>query len=310
MAARSMTGSPDAEPSIPTTADRPRVVYVMGAGRSGSTILGVALGNCADIFYVGELDKWLLMSGISMREREVSKPGASQPMEIWPAVREDLEGAADLFGREARRCIEHSSAVLRVDKISARRRLRPRYRRVTAALYGSIARRAGSRYIVDSSHFPLRARELQALEGIELYLLYLVRDPRSVVSSWSRPGLPEPRFSMLTTNAYLWLTHVLSVFVFLRQPRARRLFVRYEDLVADPARVLQEILDMIESDASMPQLQALSTGAPYHGNRLILSPTVALVPQAPARPRASPITSFLQFPWRLIHSRLRPASGV
>ena len=38
---------------------RPRVIYIMGAGRSGSTILGVSLGNCADLVYAGELDKWL-----------------------------------------------------------------------------------------------------------------------------------------------------------------------------------------------------------------------------------------------------------
>src|SRR2546423_15271469 len=43
--------------------ERPKVVYVMGAGRSGSTILGVTLGNCADVFFAGELDKWLALSG-------------------------------------------------------------------------------------------------------------------------------------------------------------------------------------------------------------------------------------------------------
>jgi len=42
---------------------RPTVIYVMGAGHSGSSILGVALGNCAGVFYAGEVDEWLLKGG-------------------------------------------------------------------------------------------------------------------------------------------------------------------------------------------------------------------------------------------------------
>ncbi|HYM46654.1 MAG TPA: hypothetical protein VES65_10925 [Solirubrobacteraceae bacterium] len=284
----------------------------MGAGRSGSTILGVTLGNCANIFYAGELDKWLLMSGVSMHERAgVSTNGGwDGPPELWSLVREDVAAPADLFGREARRCIEHSSALFRLDKWRARRRLRGRYRRVTEDLYRAIARRAGASCIVDSSHFPLRARQLQSLGGIELYLLFLVRDPRSVVASWDRPGLPEPRFSMLATNAYLWLTHLLSVFVFLSHPRERRLFIRYEDFIANPEVILRDILDRTGSSAAIPDLTSLSTGAPYHGNRLIFSDVVSLEREGAIASRSSWITTLLQLPWAIVLPFLRPSVGA
>jgi len=38
-------------------------VYVMGAGRSGTTILGIILGDNAGIAHVGEINKFLTFSG-------------------------------------------------------------------------------------------------------------------------------------------------------------------------------------------------------------------------------------------------------
>src|SRR5690242_15295350 len=102
-------------------APRSKVIYVMGAGRSGSTILGVALGNCARCFYAGELDKWLLMSGESMHERARAEAGEPSEPGIWSRVREDVAAPADLFGRDARSCIEHSSSLFRPHKLRTRR---------------------------------------------------------------------------------------------------------------------------------------------------------------------------------------------
>ena len=69
---------------------RPKVVYIMGAGRSGSTILGVSLGNCADLVYAGELDKWPARSG------RPAAPGAEQER-FWGAVRSRLSFAFAIF---------------------------------------------------------------------------------------------------------------------------------------------------------------------------------------------------------------------
>ena len=289
--------------------ERPKVIYVMGAGRSGSTILGVALGNCEDWFFAGELDKWLLMSGVSMHERDAPED-PHRDRELWPKVREDVDAPPEMFGREARRCIEHSTSLFRLDKLAARRRLRPRYRFVNEKLYRSVAKRTGASHLVDSSHLPLRAFQLQSMRGVELYLLFLVREPSGVVASWNRRGLPEPRFSMLATNAYLWLTNLLSTLVFLRHPPARRLFVRYEDFLDKPEAVLADVLTCAGSDAPIPDLGSLLTGSPYHGNRLIFSERVSLRrgPAAPAP--AAPLTRVLQLPWAFILARLRPLAGT
>jgi Sulfotransferase family len=284
----------------PARHQRPKVVYVMGAGRSGSTILGITLGNCTNFFYAGELDKWLTREG-------VSRLGGAERARFWSEVREGVDGAADLFGGSAQ-CLERSSALFNVRSWPTQRRLRQRYRRIAEELNRAIARAARVTHIVDTSAYPRRARELQSLSGIDLYLLFLVRDPQSVVASWGRDDVNEPRFDMPKTNAYLWLTYLLSVFVFLRHPRNRRLLLRHEAFVADPEGVLRDIFDWIGSSAAIPDLTALDTGLAFHGNRVVRSGVVAL-DTAPSRPpRASRLTAIVQLPWAIVFSRLQPAA--
>jgi hypothetical protein len=296
-----MTEPPTSDPASAAPPERQKVVFVMGSGHSGSTILGVALGNCANVFYAGELDNWLTRSGVSVL-------GGPERTRFWNAVREDVEGADALFGGDAQLYLERSSAALRVNKTGFRRRLRKRYRPVTEALYRAIAREAKASYVVDTAHFPLRARELQGLDGIELYLVFLIRDPQAVVSSFiryiNRHDLAERRLRILSTNADLWLTHLLSVFVFLRQRRDRRMILRHEDFLADPEGVLRRILARVESPAAIPDLTALDTGFPIQGNRLIRADVVALEGKTVEHKRSSRITALLQLPWEAVFARL------
>lgn len=281
---------------------RPKVLYVMGAGRSGSTILGICLGNCEGFFYAGELDKWLPREGRPAGELE-------QRHELWRRVRERVDGAEPLFGRELQNNLERSSSLFRRNAWRVRRTLRADYLRVTENVYRAIAATTGASCVVDSSHYPLRARELQRLKGIELHVLLLVRDPQGVVASFDRQDVPEAHFREPVTNAYLWLTYALSLWVFMRQPRTRRMLVRHEDLLSDPETVLRAILELTGSDAPLPDLDRLTVGAPLQGNRLMGAETIALRRSGPSAPSRRRLTSLLQAPWSAVFARLRPAAG-
>ena len=288
--------APDTPPEHPAAA--PKVLYVMGAGRSGSTILGVALGNCDGVFYAGELDKWLPRGGRS------PVPGEERER-FWELVRAQVDPDGIAGGRV--RSLERSSELLDPRRVRARRALRPRYLELASRLFASIAATSGCERLVDSSHYPMRARELQRLDGIELYLLFLVRDPESVVASLGREDVPERRYGVLAANAYLWLTYLLAGWVFLRHPRGRRLFVRHEEFLADPATVVRRILLATGSSASLGG-ETLATGIPFQGNRLIRSPTVTLRAGSPSAPPRSRVTRALQLPWRLVFKRLDAAT--
>lgn len=287
--------APQLDASAPAAA-RPKLLYVLGTGRSGSTILGIALGNCEGIFYAGELHLWLGRAGkppLKGAERE----------RFWGAVREQVTPA---MSASEVRSLEQSAAVFQLRGLRARRRLRKRYREIAGELCRAVARTSGATHVVDTSHFPRRARQLQALGSIELYVILLVRDPQAVVASYSRDDRDFPRFNALTTNLYMWLTHLLSLFVFLRHPRDRRLLLHYESFIEEPERVLGEIFAMTGAPAQVPDLDALLTGVAFQGNPLLRSDVVALNREL-RKPRSSLLTSVLQLPWLAVCSLLRPA---
>jgi hypothetical protein len=282
-----------------------KLAYVMGAGHSGSTILGITLGNCDGFFYAGELEEWLMTS-------ERSRWGAADRQDFWSEVRARVSGAEGLLGGAANRCIERSSAALRPDLWPRRRRMRPLYRRVARDLLVAVADVARARVVVDTSHFPLRARELRRIADLELYLIYLVRDPREVVASNTR-GLSahevaERRWRRAALNGQLWLTQLLATATFLSHPRERRMLVRHEEFLEDPAGVTRQILDMLGSGAAVPDLQALRVGAPLQGNQLIRSDTVAIRRPPARRPPRDRPTRIAQAIWQPLLGRLRPAA--
>ncbi len=285
---------PDATPA------KPKVIYVLGAHRSGSTVLGVTLGNYDGVFFAGELHSWLTRRGLPSF-------GGEQGARLWQAIAEEVPGAEELFGHDTQLYLDRSSVIYRVHKWPRRRRLRPPYRRIYQDLYRAIARQTGCERIVDTSHYPLRAVELQAIEDIELYLLFLVRDPQGVVDSFGSHRPDSPSKPAFVTNAQLWVTHLLCLVAFLRQPAERRMFVRHEEFLADPAGVLRQILDCTGSSAATPDLTALSTGSPLQGNRFLKRSDVIALRGPGSPPRRSLLTKVMQLPFKLLFARLSPA---
>ena len=282
---------------------KPKVIYVLGAHRSGSTILGVTLGNCENVFFAGELHSW-------QSRRGIPSFGGEAGARLWSEVLENVDDAEGLFGDETQRYVDRSSALYRVHRWPQRRRLRRRYRRVAEDLYRAIAKAAGVTHIVDTSHYPLRARELQQISGIELYIVFLVRDPQGIVRSQGPGNNRGYSKGPLLANLQLWVTYLLSLGVFLRQPRERRMLVRHEDFLADTDGVLRQILDRTGSSAATPDLSALHTGSPLQGNRFLRQGEVtALKRRSPAPDAAgsSLMTSVLQLPWIPVLAALRPA---
>ena len=301
-----MTASTETSPSAPPTppgVPRPQVLFLMGSGHSGSTILGVTLGNCDRFFYAGELDNWLVRKGASLL-------GGTERTRFWNEVRDGVEDAESAFGADAQRYLERSSAILRPGKAALRERLRASWAPVTESLYRSIADTAGAAYIVDSAHFPLRARELKRLEGIDVYLIFLVRDPQQVVHSFvkhiNRHAHAERRWRTLVTNADMSLTYLLATQVFLGHPRERRALLRHEDFLADPQGILRSIFALTGSSAAVPDLSSLQTGFPMQGNRLIKSEMVSFRGKPGPPAHRSRLTAILQLPWRAVFALLRP----
>jgi hypothetical protein len=284
---------------------RLKVIYIMGAARSGSSILGVVLGNCAGTFFAGELFGYLENSGRGVGEREQS---------YWAALRERLPAVPEVL-RDGRTASAFYKSVA-LFKPSLRRirtgPLRLTFREHEATFLRALARDAGAEVLIDSSSYPLRAKELTDVDGLDIRLIYVLRDPRSVVASFTGS---EWKFynSKRRTNAYLAMTASVAMGIFLSHPRERRLLVRYEDLVREPEAAVRRVLEMAGMDCAVPDLDALAPGSPFGANKLVFRANQTVSEGGPiafrrstSRPPRDVFTQILQAPFMAAARLLRP----
>ena len=157
---------------------QPKVIYLLGCSRSGSTILDSILGSATNAIGLGELEKlhesgWLGSDycGCGVKVNDC---------DFWTGVRRRWARNSDL------------NSYIRMQSRYCRVRQVPRllfsrkgsgtafgdYADSTTSLYKSIAAESGAEVIVDSSKNPIRALALSRLKAIDLRLVHLVRDPR------------------------------------------------------------------------------------------------------------------------------------
>jgi hypothetical protein len=237
----------------------PKIVYIAGWGRSGSTLLDQILGQIDGWFSCGELNLiwWDLGCGCGTRVFEC---------DFWrPILREVRERHADL---EPSRMIafqeKHlgtSPATLAAIALEARYPGRVpglrRYARLVGEIYEAAASRAGARVLVDSSKTATEAYLISALTDIQLYLVHLVRDPRAVAHSWGRRKAktyePLRYFGRLSParSSGRWLRRNAVIEVLVRRRfGARYLLLRYEDFAGDPQAAVRSICELVgEPDA-------------------------------------------------------------
>ncbi len=243
-----------------------KVLYVAGAGRSGSTLVDSILGQLDGFFSAGEL-RYLWERGLLERRH----CGCGTPVidcPLWRAVLADGFGTRGGGARAAAALQRAATRVRRTPAMIAASRLRRAraapadgdpYAAVLARLYPAIRRQTGCRVLVDSSKLPSYGWLLDRLPGIELHVLHLVRDPRATAWSWlrrkrltdTRPPRLMQRQPPLKSAAMWMVWNLVAALLWSRSSRYLRL--RYEDLVARPEEAARRIAALVgESPGRLP----------------------------------------------------------
>jgi UDP-N-acetylglucosamine transferase subunit ALG13 len=230
-----------------------RVLYVGGAGRSGSTLLDLMLGQVPGFFAAGEL-KYIWSRGA----RDNQLCGCGRPFRecpFWSAVGERAFGGWDRVDLDEMLRLEQSVDRHLFIPLMWRPGLRPRYAAeferfaaVAGRLYEAIANVSGAEVIVDSTKRPSTAFLLANVPSLDLRFVQLVRDSRGVAFSWSkrvkRPEVTEhvdfmPRYDSLRAGGR-WMANN-SLFHVLERVGVQGMRTRYESLVAAPRREVERI---------------------------------------------------------------------
>ncbi len=273
-----------------------RVLYVAGAGHSGSTFLNIMLGNHPDIFGAGELANlprggWIDNEYCTCGRRADDCPFWSDVRRVWveKVGVDDVEGYLKLqesferFRRWTRLLWEWRKPSARFQTHTER----------TRALFEAVREVSGKPVIVDSSKSPPRAFVLAMMPGIDLYLIHLVRDGRGVATSHKKTWRKDlqagvtrnVRRRSVWETAARWTSVNLGtewVRVLLRSEKSVRL--RYEDYVADPGGALEKIgqlvdLDLAEVASTVTAGGVIQAGHNIAGNHLRMSENIRLAPE-------------------------------
>jgi len=243
-----------------------KVLYVVGLGRSGSTILSNSLGQIPGFFSGGELNFIWRHNVIENRLCGCGRPFRECP--VWTRVMDEAFGGMD--GIDPREMMRLQSLGTRTRHIPSmltgrgRRAISERLEKLLlsyARLYEAIGTVTDSRVIVDSSKEPAHGFAMSMVPGVDFYVVHLIRDPRAAAYSWSKKK-PQPdsdtrefmvRFSPAKSSA-LWDSWNASAEALWRRSPQRYLRIRYEDFVANPRKSFEEILTLLGEKNVEPPL--------------------------------------------------------
>ncbi len=280
-----------------------QVIYILGEGRSGSTLIERILGQHSEIFAAGELKHIWERSFI---ENQLCSCGKKfKECNIWQKIIQDLEPYnIDPYEQmDVQNKISRLRHYFKLKKLKKNATLKNdddlmKLANTYYTLYRSILKSTGKKYVLDASKHPVFAFILSMHPKIELHTIHLVRDLRGVAYAWTKKKIrPEitthkelmPQYSVLRTSASWDIVNFIGEK--LKNYAHSYTLIRYEDIISDPQKHIQKIFDHlnlnneIESIFTNDQTVNLKTNHTVAGN--------------PMRFTTGPVTLTLDEKWKV-----------
>lgn len=208
------------------------IIYLLGAGRSGSTILDLVMDSHSQIFGIGEFFKYYRLK----KKNYPCTCGKSlNDCSFWKKVFQNID-------------LKDSLEICRtkIDFLLNRKKYFDAYHRcpinikkyieLNEKIYENILKHSGKKLVFDSSKHPQRAELLLDSDKLDITILHLVRNGKGV--SWSY----RDKGGNIFKSMYLWLITNLKIEIIKRRNKVKYIFIRYEDFVKNPELILDSIL--------------------------------------------------------------------
>ena len=235
------------------------VLYIAGAGRSGSTLLDRTLGTVPGATSCNEVYR-LFKEGLEYNYN-CACGKAFNKCPFWKQVADkaftdiDIPHIQKLYDRTDH--VRHFIKLYSGCMLPRQRQELQEYLAWLKKLYFSLAEISGNSILIDSSKVPTRPLLLNKIPGINVYVVHLVRDLRAVAYSWQRQksnpatGGNLPVYSIARTVRFWSARNICSELLKKRMPYFR---VAYEEFALDPERIINMILE------SFPPLHGKKAG--------------------------------------------------
>jgi LPS sulfotransferase NodH len=227
-----------------------RVIFILGYTRSGSTLLEQLLSMAPSTVAVGEM---AYLWEQSVRNNSYCGCGSKWTnCSFWKSILEHV--ASPDFQKErspdTRQFWAFFRDLVRKGRSSDNQHYKHFLKQIES-IYLAINHQTGSSVIIDSSKRPFFGLAVSRTQGVSVTFIHLVRDSRGCAFSWKKakarvelgknafmPQLPAFR------SALAWVGNNLQAEI-LRIQRCQNIFLRYEDLVANPTYQVNKILNQV-----------------------------------------------------------------
>jgi len=224
-----------------------RVLYIMGYGRSGSTVIESMLNSHPNVIACGELE-YLLERGLD-DSQSCSCGQSIMDCNLWKKAaglyKKKIEKHPDW--RKVKRREERLMSVVRSFFSKKQSEV---YASVESDLFYDIVNEHKELHIViDSSKSPGRALALKR-NGVDVRVLFLVRDSRAVTYSWAkkvkRPEIQAaesfmPRYPYWRSAIYWMLYNMISLVVVKKYFSESYVIQKYENIFLDPGGFITKL---------------------------------------------------------------------
>lgn len=249
------------------------VIYIIGAGRSGTTLLDIILGNTRNSISLGEINRFFKRGGIPPKRTNDDKVFL-----FWKKIKEDFDkkipGAnyddlAKVFHRNEYHSMALKTLILGCDQ---------EYKTLLSTHYNVIFDNVLEENLVESSKYPLRAFNIsKALkdQDISVKYIYIKKDPVKVVKSFTKKDIEQPSKNFIASNIYYLLVNMLCTYIVrtLKRMGHKTYEITFEKIMNDPVRSLKSIsdefnMDLSEVESLVSSKKPLGTGFLFDGNRI------------------------------------------
>lgn len=277
-------------------AQLPKVIYIMGTARSGSTILSLLLGTDKKVCIAGELTN-IDKDGF-IANKECSCGRHTEDCNFWGEIKNSLNSGHRNFKDAAKinKAVDwHDGFLKQVFSIIGKKR-KKNYKENTLKLFSALKKGSECPVIVDSSKYAGRAMAIERFAGVEVWVICLTRSPSGLLHSFQKPNKVEqtPK-TPLSVLLYYWITLVSfrTVSFFLKN---KIFYLSYEQLLEEPISTLKKIegwsgIDLKESIRKVNKHEAFEVGHLVTANRLRKQKRVKFDPNLSPSRKLSPLNS-------------------
>ena len=241
----------------------PKVIYIGGHGRSGTTIVDRVLAEVTGGFSAGEIHRfwayglardWTCSCGVKLRNCDFWSDVLQQSFSECGCTEKEVLEAWRTVARP-RSLLSLRYPRLRTSQFQSRL---SRYRLFLSTLYRTVSQRSGKRVIVDSSGSPLHGYIISGLRDVEVVMIHLVRDARAVAFSnqTRKPNPSDPKTgATMKTRPVLRVSITWMLYNYLLEGLEAEVdeyhLAKYEEIFSKPKRGFETIASEIgvESEA-------------------------------------------------------------